>query len=109
MQLDKYWKLINSWIYFMAIVILQEGYPWELWATIVPIIVSFIECILVGIFCIRKTKKRSVNKEYLKKGLLYLFVAIFSFYKGLDEYADYLRFWHGMWHLSVSASFFHLY
>jgi len=49
------------------------------------------------------------KKYYLQRGLILFFIGIFAFYKGLDEYNDYLRIWHGIWHLAIGTSFFHLF
>ena len=31
-----------------------------------------------------------------------MITAFYFFYRGLDDYNDYLRFYHGMWHLFIS-------
>ena len=43
-------------------------------------------------------------KKVVKRGLIVLGVGLIFFYLGLDEFNDYLRIWHGIWHLHVSYS-----
>ena len=41
-------------------------------------------------------------------GTIIMSFAVFSFWKALDEFHDYLRIWHGLWHVFVSISSFYL-
>ena len=43
---------------------------------------------------------------YLKRGIGLLGIAVFCFVKGLDDLNDYLRIWHGCWHMFGSISLF---
>ena len=40
----------------------------------------------------------------MKRGLIILGIGLFFFYQGLDEIKDYLRFYHGIWHMFVGIS-----
>lgn len=94
-----------SWIGFIVVFILQEGYAWELWATVLPIAV-----VIVMFLCkqLLSPPKRKVNRQFLKYGLVVLAMALVAFSKGLDEFKDYLRAWHGLWHVLISISLFYL-
>ncbi len=37
-------------------------------------------------------------------GVLALAAAVFCFYKGLDDRRDYLRLWHGGWHVAAGTA-----
>ena len=39
-----------------------------------------------------------------KKGFAILFLTVLCFIKGLDEFNDYLRFYHGLWHVGNGLS-----
>jgi len=40
----------------------------------------------------------------MNKGLMLMACGIVCFYFGLDEFWDYLRIFHGLWHLLVGLS-----
>ena len=40
----------------------------------------------------------------MKKGILFMSIGIIFFILGLDEHSDYLRAFHGLWHLFASLS-----
>ncbi|CAK71570.1 unnamed protein product (macronuclear) [Paramecium tetraurelia] len=107
MQNNRSTRKSIQWINFIFVVIIQESHAWNVWATVIPILISLI------IFIIKQTfypkKGQIVNKDYLHKGLFYLFIGFIAFYFGLDEYKDYLRLWHGLWHLAMNQAYFHLY
>ena len=88
-------------------ILFQERYPWDLRFTIAPIVLfSLVACIN------RLLHWHQVKVVYnwpycLKTGGL-LAVGSYFFIKGLDEYDDYLRFNHGMWHLFSGAIYYGL-
>ena len=88
---------------FLAL-ICQEKAPWEIVYTAFPILI-FLTCLLVTI-CARPRKPK-YNKKMLLTGIFCFFCAFIGFFKGLDEYKDYLRMWHGGWHMMIGfGSFF---
>lgn len=48
------------------------------------------------------------NLKIIIFGAVVMGCAVFSFWQALDEYKDYLRIWHGMWHVFISISSFYL-
>ena len=48
------------------------------------------------------------NSKMIFLGVLGISLAIFSFWKALDEFSDYLRIWHGLWHVFIGVSTFYL-
>ncbi len=65
---------------------------------------------LILLFKVLILKKIPTYNVQMKKGAISFFpVAAFFFYLGLDENNDYLRFYHGMWHFTVSLWGYYLY
>lgn len=94
---------LNMVCLFVAIVT-QEKDPWNLYYTLVPICSS----VVVFLIATRYRKKKPVyNKDMMGKGIFWILVAAVNFGLGLDEYKDYLRFFHGLWHLCVGMSSFY--
>lgn len=94
---------LNMIALFIAI-LAQEKDPWNLNYTLVPITLS----IIVFLISTRHKKRRpAYNKEMLGKGIFWILVAAVNFALGLDEFKDYLRFYHGLWHLCVGMSSFY--
>ncbi|KRW99986.1 hypothetical protein PPERSA_05489 [Pseudocohnilembus persalinus] len=90
------------------IIILQEGYPWNIEFTLIPIFI-FLGILLQRYLNQFKKIVKDYHPQALKRGLIYLCLAIFCFAKGLDEFIDYLRFFHGMWHTFVTFAFFYVF
>lgn len=84
--------------------IMQANHPWELQNTIIPILIFIAICLFKNI-CIRPAR---FNKAYMKRGLIWMGLAVYCFIKGLDEDSDYLRIYHGLWHCGGSISSFYL-
>eukprot|EP00928_Gymnodinium_smaydae_P020696 TRINITY_DN18009_c0_g1_i1.p1 TRINITY_DN18009_c0_g1~~TRINITY_DN18009_c0_g1_i1.p1 ORF type:complete len:213 (-),score=24.23 TRINITY_DN18009_c0_g1_i1:240-878(-) len=85
-------------------VVAQLMSPWKIEFTVVPIVISLIYVVLSMIIARRLPR---VNGRAGKKALLCLAGAIFFFVKGLNENKDWLRLFHGGWHLSVGVFFFY--
>ena len=83
--------------------IVQANHPWKLENTYVPILVFvFIFLVLLGL-----GRRPRFSSYYVKRGLACLAVAVCCFVKGLDDYSDYLRIYHGLWHCFIGfGSFF---
>eukprot|EP00929_Paragymnodinium_shiwhaense_P116279 TRINITY_DN85683_c0_g1_i1.p1 TRINITY_DN85683_c0_g1~~TRINITY_DN85683_c0_g1_i1.p1 ORF type:complete len:213 (-),score=23.28 TRINITY_DN85683_c0_g1_i1:4-642(-) len=81
-------------------VVAQLMSPWQVEYTVVPILVAVAYMFLSMIIARRLP---ATNGYAGKRALLFLGLAIFFFVKGLDEGRDWLRLFHGGWHLSVGA------
>ena len=85
--------------------LMQTKHPWDIENTVVPIVLFF--CLAVGkaIFY----RRPRINWQYFRYGCGILTLGIFCFYKGLDDANDYLRIWHGLWHICGSTFMFYFY
>ena len=87
-------------------ILTQEKDPWNINYSVLPITFYGIIGFLLRIYHI-KDQIIIYNWNYLCKGLVLTLIGIHFFLKGLDEFDDYLRFNHGMWHLlGGMASFY---
>eukprot|EP00462_Mataza_sp_D1_P008791 CAMPEP_0175163842 /NCGR_PEP_ID=MMETSP0087-20121206/26019_1 /TAXON_ID=136419 /ORGANISM="Unknown Unknown, Strain D1" /LENGTH=187 /DNA_ID=CAMNT_0016452681 /DNA_START=1 /DNA_END=564 /DNA_ORIENTATION=- len=102
-QVDDTLKFVSLWV----ITIMQEKAPWDILYTVLPILVfvSWPVC-----------KWAVIKKEWppyhwgnFRKGVGFLVLAFVCFLKGLDEKKDYLRIFHGCWHMLVGATSFYLF
>ena len=83
--------------------IVQANHPWKLENTYVPILVL----VVVFLVTLALGRRPRFNSYYVKRGLGSLAVAVCCFVKGLDEFSDYLRIYHGLWHCFIGfGSFF---
>ena len=89
---------------FFIVLLAQETAPWDLKYTIIPI--SFFIFIMIGKF-IRRRRIPNYNPKMKKIAFPIFCFAILCFLKGTDEFNDYLRFFHGMWHLFVGIGGFY--
>lgn len=101
-------RLQLSWIYLFLVIILQQQYYTNLVATLGPIVLSFIVMLVKLAFFENWVTAKPINKVYLKRGLPFILVGLLAFIKGLDDQHDYLRLWHGLWHLSISTGTYHI-
>lgn len=83
--------------------ILQESDPWNLMATLVPILGYFL---LIPIVSWMRGRSPVYNKKMHRLGNLFMIPGFTCFYFGLNEFKDYLRFFHGCWHFFVGVSSF---
>jgi len=88
---------------FIAI-LAQEKDPWNLFYTIVPICMACIAWLVVLKF---RKRKPQFNFPIFGKSTFFLFIAACCFAVGLDEHRDYLRIYHGLWHMFVGISSFY--
>ena len=72
----------------------QEIGPWKIQYTILPVMLGLT--ILVARMAVAKLRLKG---RFLAIALTSLVPAAFCFYKGLDDERDYLRMWHGGWHV----------
>lgn len=85
----------------LIIVILMEKGPWKLSYTIGPIVLSASLPILK--WCVFSKTPPPYDWRMLRRGGIFAVCAFFCFYQGLNERDDYLRMWHGLWHLFTSV------
>ncbi len=85
--------------------ILQESDPWNLSYTVVPILVYFL--MIYGVSWCRDRKTVYKRKMHIY-GVFTIIPGVICFYLGLDEFKDYLRFFHGCWHFFVGVSSFYI-
>lgn len=94
---------ILNYIALIINLILQESDPWNILNTLVPILFYFA---LIHVLAWYRGRKNNLNKRMHRYGLITMVPAFFCFYYGLDEFKDYLRFFHGCWHFLVGVSSF---
>jgi len=87
------------------VLILQERAPWDIWYTLVPILMFLFMWFIWAL--VRKTKSK-YNKKMLTTGTILFGLGIIGFFKGLQDDQDYLRMWHGAWHLFVGIGSFYI-
>lgn len=90
----------------IIVLISQEKDTWNVLFTVWPILLWLFIVVSCCVFRDRKPNLR--NKKMFRRGILVMFIAFFFFYKGLDEFKDYLRMSHGMWHMCVAISSFYI-
>lgn len=84
-------------------IITQEKDPWNLTFTIIPIAIFDILAIVLRVMYWNKIRV-IYNWKRLAASLGILAAGGYFFIKGLDEYDDYLRINHGIWHLMAAIS-----
>ncbi len=90
---------------FTIALLAQFRAPWNILYTVVPI--GLAVTLMVGSVLIkRKTPK--LNFKALFKALVLVLIAILCFSKGLDEDKDYLRIFHGLWHLNIFLACYYI-
>jgi hypothetical protein len=87
-----------------VVLVLQEKAPWDVNYTVYPI----VACITIPLFSwLRRGTLPSLHRRHARTGLGAFAVAVVCFYKGLDEKRDFLRMWHGAWHMMVGVAMYH--
>ena len=81
----------------------QEKDPWNINYSVFPIVFYGVIGFLLRIYNINKHRV-IYNWSYLGKSLALTTVGVHFFAKGLDEFDDYLRFNHSVWHLFIGVS-----
>jgi hypothetical protein len=90
-----------NWLAVFVTLAFQERGPWDMWNTVLPL-VPFV--VLVFGRLLFSGAGKQVEPRLFGYGVLWLVAAVFCFYKGLDDKRDYLRLWHGCWHVCVTAA-----
>lgn len=70
---------------------------------------SFVVMVVKLAFFENWVTAKPVNWVYLKRGLPFILVGLLAFIKGLDDQHDYLRLWHGLWHISIATGTYHIF
>jgi hypothetical protein len=83
--------------------VMQTRDPWDITNTFVPILVY----ILIFIFRVTARAPR-LNAQMFRRGALLMGLAFVFFVCGLNRSFDFLRIWHGLWHMTASVSLFYL-
>lgn len=94
------------WIYACVTIVLQEKAPWEEIYTVIPNLLAVV--VLIGKIVITGVKPE-YHKRDLRIALAVMALAVYFFIKGLDDYNDYLRLNHGMWHFCVGWSTYYFF
>ena len=97
-------ELLNLIGLFVTL-ICQEGYPWDVTYTFVPLL-PFLFLVLRKY---RRGEIRITNRVAFNKGRNYLALGVVCFIVGLNENADYLRFVHSLWHFFGYISIYYIF
>jgi len=87
------------------VILCQEKDPWNFTYTIFPICL-FVSILLITL--IVRPRKPTYNKRMAFTAFLFGSFATVGFAKGMDEDTDYLRMYHGMWHLMIGIFSFYI-
>ena len=80
--------------------VLQEIAPWSTECSVVPI--ALCAALTLAVLVRRPDLRRRRWNHWTARGLVLGAAAVGCFAKGLDEDADYLRMWHGAWHVFIT-------
>jgi hypothetical protein len=86
-------------------VTLQEGDPWNINYTVGPILLY-----ISALVAYKLSKHRFapvLNLDMVRRAGLLIAAGFVCFYFAIDEFSDYLRIWHGLWHVSIGLSSFY--
>merc|ERR1712187_849975 len=88
-----------------AAVVAQLMSPWDVLYTLAPILFA-----VIYVFLSTSIARRFVRMDGSsgKRALVALAAAVFFFVKGLNERTDWLRLFHGGWHVTVGIFFYYL-
>lgn len=85
-----------TWAYTLLILVCMEIGPWNPICTLIPIAVPLL--VLFGKLTWQR-RWADVNAVQVRVALGAMAAALVCFSFGLDDENDYLRLWHGMWHV----------
>ena len=86
----------------------QEFSVWDVNYSVLPIITTVCLTLLIKFLFIDRKEAPNYNPLMLKRGGIFMLAAFVSFYVALDEFKDYLRICHGLWHSFAGIGVFHL-
>lgn len=96
-------ELMNASSVSLAVVA-QLMAPWDVRFTVAPLVAAFVA--MLTILGLRKRPPR-LDARAGRLSILFLMLALVCFVKGLDDRNDWLRLWHGFWHVFVGAFCFY--
>ena len=96
-------------IAILSAVVFQEIHPWDLNNTIGPILIYLVALILRCIYLRKLTFMEHLNVRIMGKSFIFLFAAVFCFFKGLDDHKDPYRLFHGFWHINIGFFSFYFF
>ena len=98
------YKTKKNYLFLFLILLFQQRGPWVLTNTILPLAFDFS----LAIFQIVKYGLPWYNKKAMYHAFALMCISLIFFYKGLDDLNDYLRIWHGLWHVFIGLTSFYL-
>lgn len=95
------------WIGLSFCLSCQEKAPWVVFYTLLPIIVpASLAMIRMFLFVPKELRPRYNTRKMMVASVLFC-IAMFFFTLGLDDEHDYLRIYHGFWHMFIGFSFYY--
>ncbi len=98
------YKTKKNYLFFFLILLFQQRGPWVLTNTVLPLVLDFslaiIQIIIYGL--------PEYNKKTMLHAGMFMCISLIFFYIGLDDLNDYLRIWHGLWHVFIGMTSFYL-
>ena len=98
-----------QWAFLFMTLVCQEISPWNEFFTFFPILVPAFLVIVRRLVFLESHLCPRLKPSWLILGVISLLAGLGCFIKGLDDRNDYLRIWHGMWHVFGSLGFFCLF
>lgn len=87
------------WVLLAVTVVCQEKGPWVEFYTFLPIVLGWAVGLVRLLVCTPREFRPLYSVRTLVAGVVLLLCGLLCFVRGLDDGSDYLRMWHGMWHL----------
>mmetsp|Transcript_72375 Transcript_72375/g.189696 ORF Transcript_72375/g.189696 Transcript_72375/m.189696 type:complete len:215 (-) Transcript_72375:40-684(-) len=92
-------EVLNSASISLAVIV-QLMSPWDVKYTVGPLVVALVVVLLSMV--VRRRLPKLGGRDGMC-ALLFLVCAVVCFVKGLDDHKDWMRLWHGGWHLFISG------
>lgn len=94
------------WVFLVITVICQEAAPWVEFFTFLPIGIGWFVAMARLLWFTPKEFRPMYSGKTLSAGIVCLLLGLYCFIRGLDDENDYLRMWHGMWHLFAALGIY---
>ncbi|CAJ1361921.1 unnamed protein product [Effrenium voratum] len=98
------WRELRNTLVVSIVICAQISSPWDLMHSIGPLAVGVVLMFFEMIYLRRLP---TLCKADLVKAALCACGGGLCFYKGLDQFEDWLRLWHGGWHIFVGAMLYY--
>lgn len=92
-------RLVLQWSAVFITLVFQERNPWDLNNTIYPLVPYALL-----FFAVLLLRPPPLYRRAFGVGVLCMLPAALCFLRGLDDRRDYLRLWHGLWHVCVNVA-----